>query len=89
MDYKEEIKNGIDQLLSGELSVLAFKRVFYWFYLEIVPGEFLSNEEWALCTAIDRALDCIAVATDEQEFIEWVWNLVQEGGSQSFCLNPS
>ena len=87
-EYKEGIENAIDQLLSGELSVVAFQQVFYWFYLEQVPGELLSDEEWNLYSAIDAALDRVTAATDIQEFIKWVRGvgtglLMEDGGKSS------
>ncbi len=87
-EYKEEIENAINQLLSGELSVVAFKRVFYWFYLEQVPGELLSDEEWYLYSAIDAALDRIAAAADHQDFIEWVRNQRQQHITAELAVRP-
>lgn len=82
-DYIEQIDKAINQLLSGELSVVAFKRVFFWFYLGQIPGEFLSDEEWDLYSAIDSALVFMAVAAEPQEFmfIEWVRKCKKEGVS--------
>ncbi len=85
MDYKEELEDTVNRVLSGEWSVPKFQREFYRLYLEEVPGEMLSEDEWYFYSAIDKALSCITAVPDppnkesrcmnENEFIELAQNL--------------
>lgn len=81
-EYKETLQDMIKKLLSGQWSVPKFKAEFYMFYLEEVPGEVLSDDEWRFYSAIHEGLDRTAAAPgplsrqsgwmNYQEYIEWV-----------------
>ena len=88
MDYKEALEDTVNQVLSGEWSVPKFQREFYRLYLEEVPGEMLSEDEWRFYSAIDEALSRITATPsplsgeshwmNEQEFIELAQNMFNE-----------
>lgn len=88
MDYKEALEDTVSRVLSGEWSVPKFQREFYRLYLEEVPGEMLSEDEWRFYAAIDKALSRITAAPDplsgesrcvnDQEFIELDHSLRQQ-----------
>ena len=88
-EYKEALDDTINRLLSGELSLLAFQRAFYWFYLKQVPGELLSDEDWDLYSAIDAALGQLSTAVDPQEFIERVRNQCEQHITAELVVRPS
>lgn len=83
-EYKEVLEDMLNRLLCGQWSVPKFKAEFYMFYLEEVPGELLSEDEWRFYSAIHEGLDLTAAASDPlsrqsgwinyQEYIEWVWH---------------
>lgn len=58
-EYKETLQEMIHQLLCGEWSLPKFKSAFSRFYLEQVPGEVLSDDEWLFYSTILESLDCI------------------------------
>lgn len=69
-------------------SVPKFQCEFYRVYLEEVPGEMLSEDEWRFYSAIDKALNWLTASPDllsrkslcmnDQEFIELAQNLRQQ-----------
>ena len=87
-EYKEMLEDMINRLLSGQWSVPKFKAEFYMFYLEEVPGEVLSEDEWRFYSAILAGLDRTAAVPDllsrqsgwlnYQQYIEWVWHQRQQ-----------
>lgn len=62
-EYKEVLEDMVNRLLSGQCSVPKFKAEFYMFYLEEVPGELLSEDEWRFYSAIHEGLDLTAAAS--------------------------
>ncbi len=88
MDYKEALEDAVNRLLNGEWSVPKFQLEFYRLYLEEVPGEILSEDEWRFYSAIDQALNQVTTVPDPpsresrcmnyQEFIELAQNLHQQ-----------
>ncbi|MCU0533234.1 MAG: hypothetical protein MUD14_04970 [Hydrococcus sp. Prado102] len=59
-EYKETLDDMLDRLLTGEWSLPKFKSEFSRFYLEQVPGEVLSDEEWLFFSTILENLECIS-----------------------------
>jgi hypothetical protein len=65
-----------------------FKSDFSKFYLEEVPSEVLSDDEWLLYSTILDSFDCIGATPDplskqlgcqsEREYIEWIQNQRQK-----------
>jgi hypothetical protein len=70
------IYESLSRLLSGEMSLLKFRKEFYLLYLEIIPTEFLSNDEFSLFSEIDVVLER-AVRLDETMSIALIRNLAQ------------
>lgn len=81
-EYKETLDEEIDLLLRGEWSLAKFKSEFSRFYLEVVPGEILSDDEWRFYTTILESLDGISaiavpftkpsVGKNDRQYIEWL-----------------
>lgn len=76
-EYIEFIAEMIDRLLTGQWSVTEFKNAYYTFFLEEIPVEFLSENEWLFYNAIHQSLDH-AGGKDEREYICWVENQRQQ-----------
>jgi hypothetical protein len=58
-EYKETLKVMLDRVRNGEWTLPKFKNDFYKFYLEEVPGEVLSDEEWLFYSTVIESLDYI------------------------------
>lgn len=55
-EYKETLKEMIEKLLNGNWSFTKFKDEFCKFYLEQVPGEIISDDEWYFYSIIVEGL---------------------------------
>jgi hypothetical protein len=76
-EYKETLQAMIHQLLSGDWSLSRFQSDFSKFYLEEVPSELLSDDEWLFYFKIIDRFDCISTTLapkSDREFIDWLQN---------------
>lgn len=71
-EYIEFIEDRVEQLLNGACSVTEFQTWYYHYYLEQIPGEFLSEEQWRFFNALHQSLDRSDWNKDDREYICWV-----------------
>jgi hypothetical protein len=72
-DYIEQIHNDINRLLQGQMSLATFRQAFNFFYLELIPSEFLSDTEVSFFAEVD----CVLEANDKKS-IEQIRSLGQK-----------
>jgi len=66
MNYKDELLNRINKLLSGEWNVPEFQENYYMYFLESVPFDSLSDSEQDFFSFLQEQLDWTDPNPDEE-----------------------
>ena len=81
-EYRANLQGMIDALVSGAWSVKEFDEQYYWYWLNGMPHDLLSDDEVEFYSLIQEQLEWTAAAPSEEErgygwlteveFVDWV-----------------
>ena len=67
MNYKKELIKKIEKLLNSEIDVSEFEKNYYLFFIETVPDNALSDEEFDFFGEIQEKLDFVSEQPSDEE----------------------